>query len=647
MPPSDPGPTGRRFNLSRRGLIKSGMLATAGILGGLTGGAYLARARPQRLVEPEEDLPAGLAGGRRRRVVVVGGGLAGLSAAIELQGRGFEVDLFEAGSECGGRAGGYRTDLAGAALSLDHGFHGFFFHYYNLRDLLARSVNLADFLPVDRYPLAAKGYPIDVFSASRLPLPFNMFAVMAQSQNLSLGSAVGGGVGQLVEMLRYDPVATFERLDGVDFASWARQVEVPAPFYDGLYEPYVRSMLVRPNEVSAAEIVQLFHGYFFANPEGLGMDLLRRPFLEGLVEPLVRHLRDLGARVHTLAPVQALHLEDGDVRGVIRRVAGPPRRVARFALADVPAIGHAEVATDLGSAFVRRTADGIEAIEASCTHMGCPVAIDADGSGFRCPCHGGRFDASGNPVAGPPKAPLRRLGAQVSGDEVVLSSTSASVEEVVGADYVILAADVAGVHGICANTQWPAAARDFGDQLARLDLCRPYSVARQWLDRPLDPDRYPLYAAGGYEVLDELFCLSQYHEVEREWARTSGGSVVETHCYALDDALATDPERVHDVALAEAGTILPELAGARVVRRDVQLLDNMTNYPVGAQARRPGTETPFASLLLAGDWVRIDLPLELMERANVSGRLAANRVLAREGVRRVAITTPPVRGILA
>jgi isorenieratene synthase len=172
-------------------------------------------------------------------------------------------------------------------------------------------------------------------------------------------------------------------------------------------------------------------------------------------------------------------------------------------------------------------------------------------------------------------------------------------------------------------------------------------VARQWLDRPLREDRYPLYAAGGYDVLDELFCLSQYHREAMAWAKRNGGSVIETHCYALEDELVSDPERIHDTALAESSAILSELAKARVVHRDVQLLENVTDYPVNGQARRPGTETPFANLQLAGDWVRIDLPLELMERATVSGRLAANRVLAAEGLRRVAVMTPPVRGILA
>ena len=41
---------------------------------------------------------------RGRRVLVVGGGLGGLSAAIHLRLRGFDVTVFEAGERAGGRA---------------------------------------------------------------------------------------------------------------------------------------------------------------------------------------------------------------------------------------------------------------------------------------------------------------------------------------------------------------------------------------------------------------------------------------------------------------------------------------------------------------------------------------------------------------
>ena len=61
--------------------------------------------------------------GRARRVVVVGAGLAGLSAACELLGRGHEVTVVERGSVPGGRAGllerdGFRFDTGPTVLTM-------------------------------------------------------------------------------------------------------------------------------------------------------------------------------------------------------------------------------------------------------------------------------------------------------------------------------------------------------------------------------------------------------------------------------------------------------------------------------------------------------------------------------------------------
>jgi len=44
-----------------------------------------------------------------------------------------------------------------------------------------------------------------------------------------------------------------------------------------------------------------------------------------------------------------------------------------------------------------------------CTHMGCEVRWHPESSEYVCPCHDGRFDADGRPLAGPPSRPLRAV----------------------------------------------------------------------------------------------------------------------------------------------------------------------------------------------------------------------------------------------
>jgi len=64
--------------------------------------------------------------------------------------------------------------------------------------------------------------------------------------------------------------------------------------------------------------------------------------------------------------------------------------------------------------WVRWDKNGLYAISAVCTHLGCIVF--AEGDGFFCPCHGSRFDSKGNNVSGPAPRPLLDLELTVSPD---------------------------------------------------------------------------------------------------------------------------------------------------------------------------------------------------------------------------------------
>jgi isorenieratene synthase len=69
-----------------------------------------------------------------KKVAIVGGGLAGIGASSLLAERGFKVTLFERNHYLGGKVGSWDVSLGGGgATKMDHGFHAFFRHYYNLR----------------------------------------------------------------------------------------------------------------------------------------------------------------------------------------------------------------------------------------------------------------------------------------------------------------------------------------------------------------------------------------------------------------------------------------------------------------------------------------------------------------------------------
>jgi cytochrome b6-f complex iron-sulfur subunit len=63
-------------------------------------------------------------------------------------------------------------------------------------------------------------------------------------------------------------------------------------------------------------------------------------------------------------------------------------------------------------AMLLSTEGGFKALSLVCTHLGCTVE-QAD-NGFKCPCHGSRYDVRGNVERGPARLPLRQLRVEVT-----------------------------------------------------------------------------------------------------------------------------------------------------------------------------------------------------------------------------------------
>ena len=61
-------------------------------------------------------------------------------------------------------------------------------------------------------------------------------------------------------------------------------------------------------------------------------------------------------------------------------------------------------------AFIVQDSDGtLRVLSNRCTHLGCGVDWDGTAKQFKCPCHGGVFDAEGRVMEGPPPRPLTQL----------------------------------------------------------------------------------------------------------------------------------------------------------------------------------------------------------------------------------------------
>lgn len=630
--------------MRRRAFLKLG--AGAGALGLVGAGAGVAALQPRRHVRAGRPGAERVAGAKR--VVVVGGGLAGMTAALQLAARGFEVHVFEAAPHLGGKIGGWSIEALGEHFPMEHGFHGFFTQYYNLWKLLASVGADVDLVPVHSYPILFAHQPPEFFVPSKAPFPFNLMGVMSDSESIRMKDFAGEFPGML-EMMAYRRERTFADRDDISFTEFMRTAGVPESMATTVLAPFGNASMNHLERMSAAEAIRFFHVYFFGNPEGLGFRILRRDVMAAVVERLQAALEQAGVHIHLDTPVRRLVVDGGRLRGVELRAKG-------FVGDRMRELSDAERSVDPATLserwqakgnraglpiFVRKGTSGPEARLGLCPHMGCPV-MPVQG-GFLCPCHGGRFDADGEVVAGPPPTGLPRLELKEAAGGLRLEAPGIELEGVEHrADYAVLAVDSAPAASLVEDSGLEGA---WAERVRALRPADPYAVLRVWLDAPVRPDRAPFYSVHQYALTDSIALYSRFQSPFVEWALRTGGSVVELHAYAIEGE--ADYGAVKAGLLEELKVLLPELKGARVLHTEMQLQRNFTAFPPGLGARRPGTVTDIPNLVAAGDWVRLDVPAFLMEAAVCSGKLAANQIQATEGVRTEAIEHVDPTGPLA
>ncbi|MDL5158097.1 FAD-dependent oxidoreductase [Actinomycetospora termitidis] len=214
------------------------------------------------------------------------------------------------------------------------------------------------------------------------------------------------------------------------------------------------------------------------------------------------------------------------------------------------------------------------------------------------------------------------------------------------ARHLVVATDVPATRELFARS--PAFATTgprLAAQVADLPGGEPYVVARLWCRGDVDAAHAPFTGVTRERILDSV---TLFHRIEAEsaaWAARTGGSVIELHSYACPHS-ATRDELVAEMRRELAG-LWPEFAGLEVLDVDAHLYDNAPGFDPGFHVRRPGVVTDARGLRLAGDWVATDIPSALMERAAVTGVLAANDVLREEGVAPEPIRSIAPRGVLA
>ena len=247
----------------------------------------------------------------------------------------------------------------------------------------------------------------------------------------------------------------------------------------------------------------------------------------------------------------------------------------------------------------------------------------------------------------PLQAYLEELGV-----EFQLGSAVHSVEPS-GASYVVTTEDVTYQANACvmalsvpALKQVVSNSRLGSDQwrtqVESLDVTWPFVVWRLWLDKKVHPDRAPFAGTVGPSLLDNISVFEKLEDESAAYTQRHGGSVVELHAYSVP--VDATEEEVRRSLLDGLHTHYPETRDAQILEERYLHRRDCPSFAPGSHALRPGVTTGAAGLMLAGDFVKMEQPSALMERAVTSGYQAANHILQTEAQE---VRSIPGSGMLA
>lgn len=495
-------------------------------------------------------------------VIVIGAGVAGLTAAVHLAERGVPVRVLEADAlYAGGRlwggpptfpspsVRGVRGEGEQGAITLnlnshtqtfypEHGIHGLWWNYANIRALCERFDLKPNVVPArEQAWIHAEGRRVQwsevgtIISRATLPSPFNYLELFGSHRFLAMLGvrdwlALPAVWWSLLLCLALDPFESLLPLEGQTLEDFFRGW---SPKLRAMFIGLARSGLAStPEKISLAAFIAAMRFYTVQR-----RDSLRFAYFTGdpgteFINPLIERLQTNGGELllgHTAIQVT------GDVW---RETSSPVARHRWKVLTETP--------------------KGLRTLHAA--HI--ILATDA-------------------PAA-------RRL---------LLESP-----------FTVSAAQ---------NLAWPEGLLN--------------ATVRVWLNRlPRDGPEGGIFT--GDFTVDNFFWLDQIQAEYAEWARRTGGSVVEMHLYRPDEFFNQPDAAIVARAVDDLYRAYPELCGALVQAVLQRNAATHTRLMIDKAERWLGTATPWPNLWACGDWVRGPWPALFLERACVSGVEAANQVLA-------------------
>ena len=250
-----------------------------------------------------------------RTVAVLGGGLAGLSAARQLLGLGFDVTLVEKRPFLGGRAFSFHDPESG--VEIDNGQHVFLgcnSHYLDyLREIGAvDKAYIQDRLRADVVRNGVRGVLFSTPSLGKL----HLFPSIVRYPHLTLMDKLRA-VYALLAMKLTDPVKSGGRLDEETGYEWLRRRHQSERAIENLWNLIVLPALnddVR--QVTAGAMLMVFREALLEKPADARMGVARVGLTALAGEPSQVYIEASGGELRLGKAVRAIRVRDGRVEGV-------------------------------------------------------------------------------------------------------------------------------------------------------------------------------------------------------------------------------------------------------------------------------------------------------------------------------------------
>jgi isorenieratene synthase len=263
----------------------------------------------------------------------------------------------------------------------------------------------------------------------------------------------------------------------------------------------------------------------------------------------------------------------------------------------------------------------IDPLTAAVERAGVRVLRNAKAVGFELGA-GGRITAA-------------RLAPTVALDDVAPGGATLAAPTTIPCDDVVSATDIPGFQRLMLTPfgghpeiRATANLETVANVTIRVVTAKPVRRDEPWMG----------ILSGRFHWLDCYFLLSRYQDEFVSWAAETGGEVIEFHSYlAQREAESCAPEVLRRGLVDEIERVWPEIAGSVVHVESFVNERTFDKQTVGHQAYLPPLETGVPNLTLCGSWPRIDSAVHDMEKAVVTGMMAANRLLAARGLPRATI----------